>query len=137
MNYQPPSEGIMMNYEYPDVKAFSVACTCHNPDDTINVLVETDEFGEITVLFDIEAKTKWWKGLAPWNTYKIDNPILYFFVNSTKELVNGLHQRITLTWKLWVNGYLPYNANIILNKQRALNFAESLKTAVEELEKKK
>lgn len=136
MKNQPPADGIMMNYEYSDLKSFRVQCVCSNPDDRIDVTVEADKYGEIVVCFEVEAKTKWWKTLAPWDSYKIDNPILYFFANSVKELINGLHQRITITKDVWINGYVEYQTTVILSKQRALNFSETLKDAIEHLENK-
>ena len=136
MEYEKPAKGISLEAEYPDAKFYRVGCSCMNSSHCIDVIVEADEFGEIVVSFEIEAKTKWWKELAPWDTYKIDNPILYFFVNSAKSLINGLYQRITITKDVWVSGYVSYQTTVILDKQRALNFSETLKEAIEHLENK-
>lgn len=136
MKYQPPSEGIMLNYNYANTTSFTVGCTCMNPDDRVNVLVETDEFGEITVIFEVEAKTLWWETLCSWDVYKIDNEFLYIIANSIKSLINGIYQRVKLTKDIWWNGYLKLQTNTILDKQRALNFYETLKNAIEHLEKK-
>lgn len=136
MKAQKPAEGIQLVHEFKDTKVFDIACTCTNPDDKISMQVEIDEFDEIVVYFHVTAKTRWWVELCSWETYKIDNPVLYYLSNSIKSFINGLNQRLRITKDVWLNGYVEYQTTTILNKQRALNFAETLKQSVEELEKK-
>jgi hypothetical protein len=134
MIYQKSAEGIMLTHDFKDSKFYDVQCTCGNEDDSIEVQVEVDEYEEIMIHFYTTGKTKWWKTLVDWQTYKIDNPILYFIVNSTQSLINGIHQRIKITWDVWINGYVEYQTTTILNKQRALNFSQTLLDAILTLE---
>ena len=50
-------------------------------------------------------------------------------------MVNSLTRKIKLTWTLWTKGYVEYQGSLIMNKQVALNYAETLKSAVLDLEK--
>jgi hypothetical protein len=134
MEYQKPAENIMLTHDFKDAKFYSVNCSCTNPDDKIDLEIEADEYGEIVVYFHTTAKTHWWKTLANWETHKIDNPFLYLIVNSVQSLINGLHQRIKLTKEIWWNGYISLQTTTILTKQTALNFSETLKDAVKEIE---
>ena len=103
----------------------------------ITMEVESDEYGEIMVHFYSTQSTPWWEKLAEWDTYKINNPILYFFVNSTKELINGLYHRIKITKEVWFTGRVKSESVTILTKQQALNFAETLKVAIKDFENDK
>lgn len=134
--FQPPAEGIMLNCETKDSKFYTAFCECGNPDDSIEIQVEVDEYGEIIVYFHVKSKTHFWEKLYSWQTHKIDNEFLFLIVNSFQSLLNGLYRRIKFTWDIWVLGYAQYQTTTILNKQRAINFAETLKTAIKDLEKK-
>jgi len=37
-----------------------------------------------------------------------------------------------MSWNLWFNGYLKYQQSTIMSTQQALNYAEALKSAVED-----
>ena len=121
MEYQAPAQGILINNDYGDSKFYTVACSCGNPDDEIRVNVEAEDTG-ITVHVWTTVKTPWWK--KAWNN---DSWIA--------GLYNGIAHRISMTWRLWVYGYLENESWTILNKQQAFNFSETLKNAIKDFEK--
>lgn len=136
MKYEKPAEGIMKVYESDTTKIYSIPCSCMNDVHSILMEVESDEFGEIMVHFYSTQSTPCgrWEKLADWDTYKIDNPILYFFANSTKEFINGLSHRLKITKEVWFTGQIKSESVTILTKQQALNFAETLKVAIKDFE---
>ena len=136
MKAQTPAQGIMMTHDFGDSKFYKVECTCGNPDDAIEVILETEEgLPEVQLSFTTTQKTDWWKELAPWNTYKIDSPWLYSIVNSVKSLINGFAHRVTVTRNVWFKGYVSYSSTTYMSKQQALNLAETIKSSIEDIEK--
>jgi len=69
-----------------------------------NVWVEADNAG-VTVTTYTQQKTKWW------------------------EL-----NRFKIIWRLLTRGYVEYEASIIMTRQQALNYADTLKQAVANVE---
>lgn len=138
MKAQKPAEGVSLVKDFGDSKYYRVDCTCCNEDDAINVCVELDDdIQELRITFDNYQKTEWWKTLADWETYKIDNTWLYNIVNSVQSLINGVHHRLVVTRDVWFKGYVKYYSSTYLSKQQALNFAQLLIDSVEELEERK
>ena len=137
MKAQKPARGIMLTHDFDNSKFFRVDCTCGNPDDAIDFVVELeDDMDEVQISTDIIHKTPFWKELAPWDTYKIDNSLLYWVVNSVKELINGTSHRLAITKEVWFNGYVKYQSTTFMTKQQTLNYAQALIDSVNELEKK-
>lgn len=135
MKAQTPAEGIMLTHDFGDSKFYKVECSCGNPDDVIEVIFEVEEgFGEVQLSFTTTQKTDWWKELAAWETYKIDNSWLYSIVNSVKSLINGFAHRLAITRDVWFKGYVTYSSTTMLTTQQALNFAETIKVAVKDIE---
>lgn len=46
---------------------------------------------------------------------------------------NGLMTRLRLTWDIWTKGYATHQGSIVLREQVALNYAETLKSAINDL----
>ncbi len=135
MKAQTPAEGIMKTHDFGDSKFYKVECTCGNPDDAIEVILEVEEgFGEVQLSLTTIQKTDWWKELAEWETYKIDNPWLFSIVNSVKSLINGFAHRVAITRDVWFKGYVKYSSTTMLSQQQALNFAETIKVGVKDIE---
>ena len=135
MKAQVPAEGIMKTHDFGDSKFFRIDCTCGNADDTIDMMVSYEEdIQEIEVHFDAIQQTDWWKTVASWDTYKIDNPWLYSIVNGIQCFINGFHHRLKVTKEVWFNGYVKYSGTTYLTKQQALNFAETIKRSIDEIE---
>jgi len=105
MKAQIPAEGIYKHREWGDSVMYGVPCECTDPTHQHNVWIEADETG-VTVTTYTTQKTKWW------------------------EL-----NRFKIIWTLLTKGYVEYEANIIMGEQQALNYAETLKSAVKNVEK--
>lgn len=132
MKPQIPAEGITLNRDFGDSKFYSVACSCGNPDDAIDFYVEIDsDMMDVTVNTSTTQKTDYWteKFKAP----HYDNA----FINGCYKFANALWTRLRLTKNIWLDGYVKYSSYTIMSKQQALNYAETLKTAVAEVESHK
>lgn len=105
MKAQKPAQGILLSRDYGDAMQYVVSCECGDHAHDHNVWVEADD-GNVSVTFNTTAKTKWWS------------------VNRWQKI-----------WTLLTKGYVEYEANIIMNEQQALNYAETLKTAVAQSKK--
>jgi hypothetical protein len=108
MKAQTPAEGILKRNEWPDAKIYQVVCNCGSADHDHNVWIETDDTREVTVTTYTQQKSKWWE-----------------------------RNRWSTVWRLLTRGYVEYEASIIMTQQQALNYAETLKTAVNALGTKK
>lgn len=137
LSAQIPAEGIMKTHQFDNSVFYHINCDCSNYDDRIEMVVEYDkEFDEILVEFYSTQKTDWWKKLAKWDVYKIENSWLFSIVYFIQSFINGFYHRLKLTKNIWIDGYLKYESTTILNKQSALNMVEAIKNSIEELEKK-
>ena len=101
---QKPAEGILKKKDWGDSKTYQVTCECGCDDHIHHVWVEVDE-NDITVSTYTIQKTNFW-GKSRWH-----------------------HM-----WKLLTAGYVEYEASIIMSKQQALNYAETLKSAIKDVE---
>lgn len=101
---QKPAEGILLNRDYGDVKTYSVSCECSDPNHAHNVWVEADDHA-VTVTTHTQQKTRWWE-LNRWQ----------------------------IIWRLLTKGYVEYEASIIMTRQQTLNYAETLKRAIIDVE---
>ena len=100
---QAPAEGVLKRNNYGDAMAYQIVCECHDADHDHNVWVEADDHC-ITVTTYTTQKSQWWS-LNRWQTI----------------------------WILLTKGHVKYEANIIMNEQQALNYAETLKKAVKDV----
>jgi hypothetical protein len=108
MKAKTPAEGILKRSEWPDAKIYQVVCNCGSADHDHNVWIETDDTQEVTVTTYTQQKSKWWE-----------------------------RNRWSTIWHLLTRGYVEYEASIIMTQQQALNYAETLKTAINALGTKK
>ena len=104
MKAQIPAEGIYKHREWGDSVMYGVPCECTDPNHQHTVWIEADETG-VTVTTYTTQKTKWW------------------------EL-----NRFKIIWILLTKGYVEYESNIIMSKQQALNYAETLKKSIKDVE---
>lgn len=105
MNAQKPAEGILKNGDWGDTKSYQIVCDCHDPDHNHNVYIEADDVG-VTVTTYTTQKSQFW---------------------STN--------RFKTIWILLTKGYVEYEASIIMTEQQALNYSETLKSAIEDVKK--
>jgi hypothetical protein len=105
MKAETPAEGILKRSNWGDAITYQVTCECHDSNHDHNVWVEADDHS-VTVTTYTTQKSKWWS-LNRWQTI----------------------------WILLTRGYVEHEANIIMTKQQALNYAETLKKAIKDVEK--
>lgn len=103
MKAQIPAVGILKRSDYGDSKSYQIVCECTDPDHDHNVWVEAEDTG-VTVTTYTTQTSKLWE-LSRWKTI----------------------------WILLTKGYVEYQASIIMTQQQALNYAETLKSAVNDV----
>lgn len=125
---QKPAKGIYINKEYPGWKWYSIPCDC-GCEKTVDFSVEVDEYSITASLSGITKTAHWHQRLH------IDGSESYF-VWRAKEIVNDWYNRLDICWNALVHGYMSTSTDIMLTRQQALNVSDTLKTAIEEFEKK-
>ena len=103
MTPQKPAEGVLLHRDYGDSKMYTLTCECCDTSHAHQVWVEADDTG-VTVTTYTQQKTKWWE-LNRWQTI----------------------------WRLLTTGYVEYEASIIMTEQQSLNYAETLKSAIQDV----
>jgi hypothetical protein len=103
MKAQPPAEGIMLQRDWGDSKTYHIECECTDPNHAHTVDVSADEFGIFIELWTT-AETPVWN-ISRWK----------------------------MIWQLLTKGTIKYNTAIILREQQALNYAEALKNAINDV----
>jgi len=131
MKAQTPAEGIMKTHEWGDSKYYHVACSCGNDDDSLELCIESDDMG-VTVTHYTTQKTDWWTESVE-KDYNIKNPWLQEFDYFWKDLWNGLVTRLRITKDVWLHGYVKYQSTTIMTEQQALNYAETIKSAIDDV----
>jgi hypothetical protein len=128
MKAQKPAEGILINRDYGDAKNYTVTCECGDSDHSHHIWVESEDTG-VTVHTHTEQTTDYWSQKLE-TRYDINNEIYqnihWFFVG----LFNDWYRRFKLVWQVLTKGHIKYQATIIMTEQQALNYAETLKSAV-------
>ena len=128
---QTPAEGIMKTGEFGHSKFYKVVCSCGQPDHDINFEVEATDI-DVSVNTYITVKTDYWSESVK-KRYDIDNPYLQELDWTLKDGVNGLITRLKLTWTVWIKGYIKTESTIAMTEQQALNYAETLKSAIQDV----
>lgn len=131
MKAQKPAEGIMQTHEWGHSKMYKVACSCGQPYHDHDIDVEADDTG-VNVNIYTTMKTDYWTETVDMR-YDIENAALqeahWFVVN----LINGTIRKIKLTWELWTTGAVTAETTVHMTEQQALNYAETLKSAVKDV----
>jgi hypothetical protein len=107
MKTQTPAEGILKRNEWGNSQLYQVTCECADSEHDHHVWVETDDTKQVTVTIYTTVKSNWWS-LTRWQ----------------------------LIWRLLTQGYVKYEATIIMTQQQALNYAATLTQAVKDLTQK-
>jgi hypothetical protein len=131
MKPQSTALGIMQTGEYGDSKFYKVVCGCGQPDHDIDFEVEAESTG-VNVNTYITAKTDYWTNVVE-KRYDIDSPWLQEWDYFWKDLVNGFVTRIKLTWTVWTKGYVQVESTVVMSEQQALNYAETIKSAIQDV----
>ena len=104
MKAQQPAEGIMLHKDWGDSKMYKVTCECGSDECSHTVDIEADDSGIVVITYTTQ-KSKWW------------------------EL-----NRFQIIWTLLTKGYIEYQASIHMSRQQALNYAETLQSAIKDVE---
>ncbi len=131
MKAQTPAEGILKTNDFGDSKWYKVVCGCGQSDHELNFEVEADEAG-VNVNTYATVKTDYWSESIK-KRYDIDNPWQQEFDWFWKDLWNGLVAKLKLTWTVWTKGYIQCETTITMSEQQALNYAETLKSAIQDV----
>jgi hypothetical protein len=131
MKIETPALGIMKTGEFGDSKFYKVVCGCGQPDHDIDFEVEADETG-VNVNTYVTAKTDYWSEAVK-KRYDIDNEWQQEWDWFWKDLWNGLVTRVKITWLVWTKGYVETQTTIAMSEQQALNYAETLKSAIQDV----
>jgi hypothetical protein len=121
----------MKTSEFGHSKFYKVVCSCGQPDHDINFEVEATDI-DVSVNTYITVKTDYWSESVK-KRYDIDNPYLQELDWTLKDVVNGLVTRLKLTWTVWTKGYIKTESTIAMTEQQALNYAETLKSAIQDV----
>jgi hypothetical protein len=103
MEAQKPAEGILKTGDFGDAIFYHIRCDCGNEDDSHEIEVEADDM-HIQVHVYVKVHTKWWE-----------------------------KKRWKQLWQLLTKGYAEMQSTIILKEQVALNYAETLKSAINDV----
>jgi len=125
---QEPAEGIMKTDDWGDSKVYRVACNCGSAEHIHEVWVEADDCG-VNVKIYTKVTTKLWNTFIK-PRYNIDNQWLQELDWFWKGLVNGLVNKMKLTWSLWIKGHIEEESVIWLTEQQAYNYSNVLICAV-------
>lgn len=131
MKAETPAEGIMKTGDYGNAKWYKVVCGCGQPDHNIDFEVEADECS-ISVNTYVTTKTDYW-GETFKRRFDIDSVWLQEFDWFWKDLINGFTRRVKWTWRIWTQGYVKTETTISMSEQQALNYAETLKSAIQDV----
>jgi hypothetical protein len=104
MKSQIPAEGILKRHDWGDSKVYQIVCDCGDDDHTHNMWVEADECN-VSVQIYVDVKSPWWS------------------MNRFKQI-----------WSLLTKGYLKHETVLAMSQQQALNYADTLKKAIQDVE---
>jgi len=112
MNAQIPARGIMLNTDYGDSKLYTIECDCQDKEHQVNMWIDLD------VDLDDGEHVK-----------------MTFYVNTTTPFWKDGFSRFKAAWDILVHGYREDQHTLLLNKQAALNVANTIIQVIKELEK--
>jgi hypothetical protein len=104
MQAEPPAEGILKTHDWGTTKTYQVVCGCGYPDHDHRLWVEANDAGVEVTLYTNSKSTFW------------------------------SMTRFKQIWTLIINGYLEHESTIYMSRQQAINYAETLKSAVKDVE---
>jgi len=108
---QSPAVGIMINKNYSNATAYTIACDCHSDDHQVHMWIEIDS----------ESHCK--------------DVSLTFYVNTTTPFWKEGFSRVKAAWDILVKGYREDHHTLLLNHDAALNVANAIKENVDKLDK--
>lgn len=103
MKAQTPAEGILKTHDFGNSKWYQVVCGCGQSDHSLSVEVEAEDVG-VSVNTYVTVKSPFWS------------------MNRFKQI-----------WLLLTRGYLEHESTIVMTEQQALNYAETIKSAIQDV----
>jgi len=103
---QIPAEGILQMHDWSNTKTYKVLCSCGDDEHNHSVWIEQDDMGVVVNVYT-QVRSPWW---------------------STN--------RFRTIWTLLTRGYVEYETSLIMTEQQAVNYAETLKSAVKDIKEK-
>jgi len=103
MTPEKPAEGILKTNEWGDSKWYHIRCDCGSEDCSHELNIESDDIA-ISVHIYSNHHTKWWE-----------------------------KKRWAQIWQILTKGYAEMQTTIILNEQTALNYADALVCALDDV----
>lgn len=103
MEAQAPAQGILKQGDFGDAKFYYIQCECCDENCSHTVEVEADDMG-IQVHIYVNNHTKWWE-----------------------------KRRWKQIWQIMTRGYAEMQTTTVMNEQTALNYAETLKSAIQDV----
>lgn len=131
MKAQAPAEGILKRGDFGDSKFYQVVCGCGQEYHDHNFEVEANETG-VNVNVYMTVKTDYWTETFE-KRYDINDPWQQEFDWFWKGLVNNFVRKVKVTWELWTTGAVTAQTTIAMSEQQALNYAETLKTSIQDV----
>lgn len=131
MKAQLPAEGILKMNDWGNSKMYKVVCQCGDTRHDIVFDVEAEDTGVTVTTYTTQYTDSWTESVK--KRYNIDNPWLQEFDWAWKDLWNKIATRLRMTKKIWWDGELKYESSTIMTEQQALNYAEALKSAIEDV----
>jgi hypothetical protein len=130
---QLPAEGILLHKSWGDTKQYVVTCECTDNDHEHHIWVEADDSGINVNIYTYQKTDYWTQKINP--RYDIDNTIYqnihWYWVGA----FNDFYRRVKLAWQVLTKGYIKYEATLSMSEQQALNYAETLKSAITDVKK--
>jgi hypothetical protein len=103
MKVEKPATGILKTNEWGDSKWYHIRCDCGSDDCSHEVEVEADDFG-VCVHIYANNRTKWWE------------------LNRWRQI-----------WQILTKGYAEMQTTIVLKDQTAINYANTLTSAIKDV----
>jgi len=135
MKSQTPAEGVSLRKDWGDTKWYRVDCECGDENHHHDLWVEADrETHQVTVEITTTSTTDFWSTpVTPYVTRSSET--LQFVEEWARYLINETVRRASLVFRVLFRGYAEYNSTVILTQQQAVNYADTLKKAVKEVDK--
>ena len=135
MEYQKPAVGISKIFDHRELVTYAVPCSCGSADCGLDfsVEIEADDWN-ITVSTDFRPKTDYWTGLVA-SSSKLQSPWLWSIDYELRRILNGLYNRVSMTYRIWTTGYLTYYQDVLMSEQQALNYAGTITAAIEDMQR--
>ena len=131
MKAQAPAEGILKTNDWGYSKMYKVVCQCGDTRHDITLEVEASDTDVCVTSYTMQYTDSWTESAK--KRYDINNPWLQEFDWVWKDLWNKIASRLRMTKKIWWDGEITFEATTVMSEQQALNYAETLKAAIEDV----